>query len=62
MPSDPRPHSARRPDGREDTDLEERLRVLFGVVRGTSSPRPTDLPSALTFLQELWDRMNGRQR
>lgn len=61
MASDPRPHTARRATGEEDTDLEERLRVLFAVTKGTTSARPTDLTSALTFLQELHDRLNARQ-
>lgn len=61
MSSDPRKHTARLPNGDEDTDIEERFRVLFEVVKGTKSPRPTDLPTALAFLQELFDRLNARQ-
>lgn len=58
MASDPRPGTAKRPDGSEDKDLEQRLSVLFGVTAGTDSPKPTDLPSALAFLEELWTRLN----
>lgn len=61
MASDPRPHTARRADGTEDTELEERLRVLFSITKGTNSPKPTDLATALVFLEELWTRLNARQ-
>jgi hypothetical protein len=61
MSSDPRPHTARKPNGDEDTDLEERFRVLFAFTKGTDSPKPTDLASALVFLQELHARLNARQ-
>lgn len=61
MSSDPRPHTARKLDGSEDTDLEERFRVLFAATKGTTSPKPTDLASALVFLEELWSRLNARQ-
>lgn len=45
MPADPRPGTARRPDGNEDTDLELRFDVLFRALdalsRGAATPRPT---------------------
>lgn len=60
MPSDPRPHTARRQDGTEHQEVELRFQTIFSVVKGPQSPRPTDEASMLAFLQELHDRMSGR--
>lgn len=54
--NDPRPNTAKLPDGSPDTELETRLRVLFTQTGPVDSPRPHDLASALLMLQELWDR------
>lgn len=62
MASDPKPGTAKHPDGSENKDLEQRLGVLFGVTAGTNTLRPTDADSALAFVQELWDRLNGGRR
>lgn len=59
MAADPRPRSAKTPDGREDSDLEVRFEVIFAALRGPASPRPTDAASTQAFLQELWDRLSG---
>lgn len=59
MATDPRPHTARTPDGSEHTDTEERFRVIFAALNAPRSARPTDLPSALAFLQELHDRLRN---
>lgn len=57
---DPRPRSLMKPDGTLDTENERRFEVIFRALRNPASPRPTDPASALTFLQELHDRLNGR--
>ena len=59
MPADPRPRTATRPDGTQDKELEARFEQIFRTLRGVKSPRPTDAASALTFVQELWDRLNS---
>ena len=60
MAQDPAMSSARKADGTPDQSLERRMRVLFDVLRNPDSPRPTDPPSVLAFLQELHDRLSGR--
>jgi hypothetical protein len=54
--NDPRPNTARLPDGSPDVELETRLRVLFTQTGPLDCPKPTDLASALVMLQELWER------
>lgn len=60
MPQDPRPRTAKLPDGSPDTDLERRFETLFETLRPPTSAKPTDLATALEFLQELHDRLSGR--
>lgn len=60
MPSDPRPHTARKPDGSEDKELEQRFNVIFRALQGPTSAKPTDLPTALAFLAELHARLGGK--
>lgn len=61
MTADPRPHSAKHPDGSENMEMEARFRELFSAVRPPTSPRPTDAPTSLTFLQEIHDRLSGKK-
>lgn len=60
MAADPRPHTARRPDGTEDLDTERRFQDLFSILRAPAGERPTDAESALAFVQMLYDRLNGK--
>lgn len=62
MAADPRPHTARTPDGREDQDTEARFEVIFAALMPPRSPRPTDAASTQAFLAELWDRLNGTRK
>jgi hypothetical protein len=58
MAADPRPRTARHADGQPDTETERRFETLFAQCRKPTSARPTDLATALTFLQELHDRLS----
>lgn len=51
MPRDPR-RFLQEPD-----DLEKRLEVIFATIGTPKTARPTDLASALLFLQELYDKL-----
>lgn len=48
----------------EQTDeaIEKRFEEVFRVLAAPKTARPTDLSSALVFLQELWDRMSPKGR
>ena len=43
-----------------DEAIERRFEEVFRNLAAPKTARPTDLPSALLFLQELWDRMSPK--
>ena len=43
-----------------DESIERRFEEVFRVLAAPKSARPTDPPTALVFLQELWDRMSPK--
>ena len=52
MSSDPRRFM------QDEDSLEKRFEELYRMLRPSSAPRPTDLPSLLVFAQEFWDKLN----
>ena len=54
MSSDPRRFD------QTDEAIERRFEEVFRNLAAPKTARPTDLPTALLFLQELWDRMSPK--